>query len=108
MIDKVKAVAFCENCINMYKRHAHIDYLVCGDSIKIFFYFKSNNSTEQQQYGDLVEDLNSSLISFKFMTMCDFYMKLIPVKRCIEYDLFWVFLSFDVAGDYYVQKHFWK
>ena len=104
MIKIKEAAALCENFINKYKGRAHIDYLICGDSIKFFFYFKSNDS---EQYGDLVEDLDTSLMSFKLETMCDSYMKLIPVKNCTKYDLCWVFLSFDVAGDYYVQRHFW-
>ena len=99
MIKIKDAAVFCENFINKYKARAHIDYLICGDSIKFFFYFKSNDS---EQYGDLAEELNTSLMSFNLETMCDFYMKLITVKNCTKYDLCWVFLSFDVAADYYV------
>ena len=37
---KIKgAAAFCENFIKKYKSRAHIDYLISGDSIKIFFLF---------------------------------------------------------------------
>ena len=38
---KVKdAAAFCENFIAKYKSTSHIDYMITGHSIKIFFYFK--------------------------------------------------------------------
>ena len=104
MIKKVNATVFCESYINKYKGRAHIDYLICGDSIKIFFYFRSNTT---ECHTHLAADLNNSLMTYDLQTMCDFYMKLIPVKNCTKYDLCWVFLSFDVAGDYYVQRHLW-
>ena len=50
--------------------------------------------------------LNSSVIKFDLHEMCDFYMKLINVKNSDEYDLCWIFLSFNVTADYYVQRHF--
>ena len=77
---------------------------ICGDSIKIFFYFRSNTT---ECHTHLAADLNNSLMTYDLQTMCDFYMKLIPVKNCTKYDICWVFLSFDVAGDYYVQRHLW-
>ena len=102
---KIKnAAAFCENFIKNYKSCAHIDYLISGESIRFFFYFKSSDS---EQYGDLTDELNKSLITFNLHSMCDFYMKLITVKNSSKYDLCWIFLSFNIAADYYVQRHFW-
>ena len=98
-----KAVSFCEEFIDNHKSSCHIDYLISGDSIKLFFYYKSN---ESKQYGDLIGELNSSLIKFDLHEMYDFYMKLINVKNSDKYDLCWIFLSFNVTADYYVQRHF--
>ena len=98
------AIAFCDAFITKYKQKAHVDYLICGESIKIFFYFKSK---ELLQHSEVVDELNHSLLHYGLLNMCDFYMKLIQVHNCEKYDLCWVFLSFSILGDYYVQRLFW-
>ena len=99
------AVAFCTDFIAKYRQtQTHIDYCVTEDSIKIFFYFKSKNSA---RYFNVTDELNSSLPKFNLYKMCDFYMKLVNTSNSPKYDLCWIFLSFNVTADYYVQRHFW-
>ena len=99
------AVAFCTDFIAKYRQtQTHIDCYVTEDSIKIFFYFKSKNSV---RYFNVTDELNSSLHKFNLYKMCDFYMKLVNTNNSPKYDLCWIFLSFNVTADYYVQIHFW-
>ena len=101
---KIKdAAALRENFIAKYKKKSHIDYMITGHSIKFFFNFNSNSF---EQYGDLTDELNSSLIKYKLYDMCDFYMKLIAAQNSSKYNLCWIFLSFNALADYHVQRHF--
>ena len=72
--------------------------------LKSFFYFKSKNSA---RYFNVTDKLNSSLPKFNLYKMCDFYMKLVNTNNSPKYDLCWIFLSFNVTADYYVQRQFW-
>ena len=104
MISKWKAIAFCESIVNKYtSQDKQIDYLIGDEFIKFFFYFKSANPFCN---ANVIDDLNSALKSYDLHPMCDFYMKLGSIKNSNKYDMCWTFFSYNLLGNYYVQRYF--
>ena len=73
-----------------------IDFIISQTYIKMFFYFKYEESFDTVY---IVDELNCALNIFNLNQMSEFYMKVNNVE-CENFNMCWSFFSYNNLGDY--------
>ena len=103
MINKQKSIDFCKYIVETYNnKDRRIDFLIGDDFIKFFFYF---NSQKTFCNAHILDELNSGLKAYDLSLMSEFYMNLNAVRHD-QHDMCWTFFSYNLLGNYYVERYF--
>ena len=93
-----RALNFCNYIRTLYNdERKKIDFIISQIYIKMFFYFKYEDSFDTVY---IVDELNCALKVFNLNQMSEFYMKVNNVEF-ENFNVCWSFFSCNNLGDYY-------